>query len=273
VSDLTEDIWHGPVFFIVGCSRSGTTWVRNIFNNHPAVLVGEESYFFCDVTPPIRRTYSAKDGGPTGLHRYVTTEGLARGIELLFRRLAGERARKKPEAVWFGEKTPAHVHRVSDIVEVLPNARFIHVVRDVRDVVASMLDAARSWSPNPKATAATAAETWRRAVTAGLRAEERWPEKFMRVRYEDLAEDGTTTIRRLFDFLDISIDNQRADGIRDATRFERYSGGRRPGEPGGEGRFYRLGIVGGWQRSLSPVDQSVTLEAAGALHRELRYAV
>jgi hypothetical protein len=268
----TQKIWHGPVFFIVGCSRSGTTWARNIYNAHPAVLVGEESYFFCDVTPSIRRAYAAKDGEPTGLHRYVTTEGLARGIELFFRRLVWERARKKSEAIWFGEKTPAHVHRIAEILEVLPDARFVHVVRDVRDVVASMLDAARSWSPNPEATAVTTADTWRRAVTAGLQAEERWPDRFLRVRYEDLAEDGVATIRRLFDFLEIYLDNQQAGEIRDATRFERYTGGRRPGDPGGQGQFYRKGIVGGWRNSLSEADQRIALSAAGGLHRSLGYA-
>jgi hypothetical protein len=270
MNELPE-YWHGPIFFVVGCSRSGTTWVRNVYNAHPAVLVGEESYFFCDVTPPIRRAYASKNGGPTGLHRYVTSDGLARGIELLFRRIAGERAQKKPEAIWFGEKTPAHVHRIAEIIEVLPDARFVHVVRDARDVVASMLDAARSWSPNPSATAASCAETWRKAVVAGLQAEERWSERILRVRFEDLAHDGAATIKALFNFLDISLDHAQADQISEATRFERYTGGRAPGDPGGEGRFYRLGLAGGWRQNLSAEQQREVLQIAGELHGRLGY--
>jgi predicted transcriptional regulator len=263
--------WRGPIFFIVGCGRSGTTWVRNIFNAHPAVIAGEESYFFCDVTPQIRRAYAAKTG-PTGLHRYMAPEGLARGIELLFRRVAWERAQRKPDAIWFGEKTPAHIHRLDDIVEVLPEAKFVHVVRNALDVVASMLDAARSWSPNPHLTAQMATETWRTAVEKGLAAEHQWPGRVLRIQYEDLTGDGIPTIIKMFDFLDLHLQGEEAARIFEETRFERYTNGRRAGEAGGEGKFYRLGLVGGWDRSLSLQESQAIRAVSADLDSRLGYS-
>src|SRR5205823_957842 len=76
----------------------------------------------------------------------------------------------KPRATVVLEKTPAHTLHVPLIRRVVPQARFIHVIRDPRTVVSSLLDAAgRSWGSNwaPRDPYG-AALLWQQHVEAGL---------------------------------------------------------------------------------------------------------
>lgn len=45
---------------------------------------------------------------------------------------------------YFIEKTPNHCQFIPEIVQMLPNCRIIHIIRDPRDVVSSMLAASKT---------------------------------------------------------------------------------------------------------------------------------
>jgi len=263
-------VWSGELFFIVGSSRSGTTWMRHLFNADDRVLVGEESYFFEDVYPALMKCYQERRH-PTGIRMYVSRAELDVAAAALFRSLAGMRALRKPTATIFGEKSPSHVRRLTALKSVYPDAKVLHIVRDVRDVVASMLDASRSWAPNPQFTVRRAAQLWCRSVTAGLEGEARYQGDILRVRYEDLHERAEDTVVNSFRFIGLTCTERHASRIVDACRFERYSGGRAAGEAGGEGQFYRLGLVGGWKRNLDSEQLGEIREVAGALMHDLGY--
>jgi hypothetical protein len=204
---------------------------------------------------------------------YADRIGAHRAIEACFRVLLGERAREKPGIVVIGEKSASHVRWIPQIRETFPEARFIHVVRDPRDVVASMLDAARSWARSPGLTARRAATLWSRAVRAGRAAEDTLPQAVLRVRYEDLEARGAEVVAQMLSFVGTVCTAESSAKILHRCRFTRYSGGRAPGEPGGEGRFYRLGVSGGWVRSLTD-DEARTVESiAGEEMVALGYAL
>src|SRR5207249_10186807 len=88
----------------------------------------------------------------------------------------------------FLEKTPGHVLFVPEIRALLPEARFVHVLRDARDTVASLLGASRSWGGGwaPR-QANQAAGTWVNHVQAARQAQRILSaSQFFEVRYEAL---------------------------------------------------------------------------------------
>lgn len=199
------------VVFIVGSPRSGTTWLQRMLAEHPAVCTGQESHIFEWFIGPMLRKWHGKvarhDGydpsrrNGIGLGAYLTTDEFRDLLKPIIRRVV--EASGAGEGNLFLEKTPGHSRFIPEIVEMVPDARFIHVVRDPWDVVASLLRASRSWgSAWAPSSAKAAAQEWSRHVLAVQRAkEELGVERFFEVRYEDLHRAPANGLSRLVDFL------------------------------------------------------------------------
>lgn len=90
----------------------------------------------------------------------------------------------------WGDKTPGYVLDMPLIAEILPEARFIHVIRDGRDVALSLLPL---WfGPS---TLEEAARWWEERVRAGRR--DASSVQYIEVRYERLVLDTRTELRRI----------------------------------------------------------------------------
>ena len=103
----------------------------------------------------------------------------------------------------FLEKTPSNALFLRDIVELLPECRFIYVLRDPRDVVASLLAASRSWGAHwaPK-NAREAARMWRHYAARVREDRQQIPAwQFLEVRYEDLSANPERILRDCATFL------------------------------------------------------------------------
>ena len=114
-----------------------------------------------------------------------------------------------------------HVLHLRRLGRLFPEARFVHVVRDGRDVAVSYRSVA--WGPT---TVEDAAMRWRRSVLRGRRDGERLgPDRYREVRYEDLVTDPERVLRELCAFLDLEWDDgvlhhhERAAEVIAATRF------------------------------------------------------
>jgi hypothetical protein len=89
------------------------------------------------------------------------------------------------------EKTPGNVFAFSPIREIFPTARFVHIVRDGRDAVASL--ARRGFSP------LLAVSRWYYATLTGIQYRE-WP-NYYELRYEDLVRSPREELTKLCAFL------------------------------------------------------------------------
>jgi hypothetical protein len=94
---------------------------------------------------------------------------------------------------------------IPEIKELLPDSRFIHLIRDCRDVVASLITASRSWgaswAPN---SAKGAAAMWVQHVQAVKTAAKNLStHDFCEIRYENLWNSPSDTLKGLAEFLDI----------------------------------------------------------------------
>ena len=90
---------------------------------------------------------------------------------------------------WFLEKTPSHALYIPEIKQLLPDSRFIHLVRDCRDVVASLMTASQGWGASwAPSSVELAAAMWAQAPVdaAKVAAKNLSPQEFREIRYEDL---------------------------------------------------------------------------------------
>lgn len=102
----------------------------------------------------------------------------------------------KPSASHVLEKTPENCRHVPLIRRLVPDARFVHIVRDGRDVAASLVAASDSWGGRwAPADIRGAAATWREHVLGARTAAD--APGYTEVRYEDLLHDAPTQLVRL----------------------------------------------------------------------------
>ncbi len=155
---------YAPPLFIVGAPRSGTTLLRNMLNRHPLLAICGETRFYHYL---YARRQAFGDLGDLKNRRllveeYLSTERVQRlGMDLhqlggrLLRQATGYRelftslleyyaeSQGKPR---YGEKTPHHALITETLCEWFPGALIVHLVRDPRDVVASLQRMV--WAPN-----------------------------------------------------------------------------------------------------------------------------
>lgn len=201
-------------FFVVGSGRSGTTLLRLILAGHSRLEIPPETWFIGQLVReiPLRRVLSREDvlravAIMTGEYRWPdmgipAEEFRARALALRDPKLVDVvnivyhdhlRCSGKPR---FGDKTPPYIDIVPELCELYPDAKFIHLVRDGRDVAISYIDLrwdGRCYEPD---------WVWSSAMR---RREEYRPlpleSRILDVKYEDLVSDLEATVRRVCAFL------------------------------------------------------------------------
>jgi hypothetical protein len=138
------------------------------------------------------------------------TDTVADAVRLVFSLYAAGQGKRR-----YAEKTPVNVVHMPTLARVFPEARFIHLIRDGRDVALSYLDA--DFGVN---SVAESAIYWQRFVKIGRRDGRRLgPERYREIRYEDLVEDPESSLRSLCDFVALPFDrgmlsyHRRADDL------------------------------------------------------------
>jgi len=197
---------EAPIF-IVGAPRSGTTLLRNILNRHPRIAICGETHFhhyvyarrraFGDVSDPKSRRRVVEEYLSLRRLRWVTdraalAERLMRegaSYQALFTCLARYHAESQGKQRW-GEKTPQHALFAETLCEWYPNATLIHMIRDPRDVVASLQR--MSWAAN---SVVQNAWTWRACNLAAQRCSQR--PQYLPVRYETLVNQPERELARI----------------------------------------------------------------------------
>src|SRR5688572_10431129 len=224
-----------PPFFIVGSARSGTTLLRLMLNAHRRVAVPPESRFVTEIkydTEPIgvesflralgsHKRFEAWDLPLEAVKREIEGDPVpyADALAAAYRAYAHVNGKE----VW-GDKTPRYVEHVPFIARLFPDSRFIHLIRDGRNVALSYANV-----PFGPKNVAKAAVLWAervkkgcddgRALSAG---------RYLEIRYEDLVDDAAGEARDICEFLQLEFDPGMLDyteRARDAvlTRAARFN--------------------------------------------------
>ena len=267
-----------PVF-LVGCPRSGTTWVQMLLTQHPQVVTTQETHLFEGYLGPLRKAWERDRTNHRGIgvQAALTEEEFDEVCAEFARRVLTAMAKTAPGAEVVLEKTPAHVRHVELILKLLPDAFFIHLVRDPRAVVASLCAAGRSWGRSWASTDPVRnARMWASDVTAG-RSISAPTQQHTTVKYEDLlGQSGASVLAELFHRMGLEADDgfcQRVLVDCSIDRLRSHSGALRAksvirGDPAD---FYRKGKADSWASELSARDVETIEYIAGDLMRDYGY--
>src|SRR5215831_21247568 len=131
---LDADYDGSNLVFVVGCPRSGTTWVQRLLASHACIRTGQESDLFDMYIGPLLRTWQqelrvdSSGRGSVGLSCYFTDAEFVRTLKTYLLQLLAPMVGQLEPGELFLEKTPIHVLFVPEIHTLLPRARFIHVL-------------------------------------------------------------------------------------------------------------------------------------------------
>jgi sulfotransferase family protein len=292
-----------PAPFVVGVARSGTTLLRLMLDAHPQLTIPPETHFVPKLISHCERWM--EEGATTGERRerafeLITThprwgdfgldaDALRRHLEAHDRLSPGDAARSFYEAYaeregkprW-GDKSPPYTWKAPRIQRGLGEARFIHLIRDGRDVALSLSEV--SWGPGE---VEVAARKWVDELSrAQRRARRLAPGTYMEVRYEDLVADSEPILRRVADFVDLPWDDemlsyhQRAEErMREVVRELKPLGG---GTITAEERARQHELVsrppsssrtGRWRTEMSAEDRAAFESVGGKMLKKLGYEV
>lgn len=206
--------------FIIGAQRSGTTLLRYILSSHPRIYIPPESnfiprYFGADPIGTFSReqaiqivqeilTYRMffKDW----THEPIDAESFVDSLphltpEYFVDALYTQYASFYDAQRW-GDKTPIYSDYVDLLDQIFPDAQFIHIIRDGRDVALSML---KSYQ-NIRffyVDMYYAASVWKQRVNIARRAGKRvGQDKYYELHYENLTANPAYEIKRICDFLE-----------------------------------------------------------------------
>jgi hypothetical protein len=253
--------------FVGGAGRSGTTLLRLMLDSHPRIACGPE----LKVVPPWlgqwrldRKSFGPYAAEYLGLAAEVVDDAYRAKVSVLL-----EEARRRSGKPRVADKTPNLVFHFGPLHRLFPESSLIHLIRDGRDVVASLLGV--DWyEPDGgrlafTRTAEAAAGYWAQAVRAGRKARRHLGDAVLEVRYEDLVRETEREMRRVLDHLDEPWD---AAVLRHFDQPHDLAA-----EPGAEEamRPVYTSSVGRWRRVLSREDLTTVERVAGSLLEELGY--
>jgi hypothetical protein len=202
-------------FFIIGCPRSGTTLLQLLINSHPKIAIPPESHIFVRFSKifenygdlnnkanlklfvqDLLKDYHIRDWdlgvSVDDFCDQLKEKSLRNVIALLLELYA-----QKDLKIRWGDKTPQHMLHVREIKKIFPEAKFIHLIRDGRDVAVS---SSRIFVGPPSIYGI--AHEWRKYIEIFDKFKKILNHnEYLEVRYEDLVRNPEAELKKIFIFL------------------------------------------------------------------------
>jgi Sulfotransferase family len=290
-----------PAPFVVGAARSGTTMLRLMLDAHRELAIPPET----QVVPEMISVSKEEGAGASEVAELLVTHrrfpdfdisaedvrdrfsaiqpwDVGEAIREFFRLYAEKEGKPR-----WGDKTPGYSRYIKRIHKHLPEARFIHLIRDGRDVRLSQLGRG-SDHPTPERHG----RRWCKRVLAAREQGSEVPH-YIEVRYEDLVLDTEPALKCLCGFLELDWDpgmlrfHERAHDrlseiARDLPEGEELAEGRHRSHRTAEDRLHlhrltseppRKDRVARWRSEMTVEDRAGFESEAGELLAELGYEV
>lgn len=298
---------------VVGVGRSGTTLLRLMLDSHPELAITHETGFIPlmrTLHSPLHRGFYSRlrtaaqgQGWAGSLRReflslltsqpnwadfHISRQQLrdslsqlklfnvADGLRIFFRLYAARFGKPR-----WGDKTPNYCLHLKTIERILPETRFIHIIRDGRDASLSV----RGLHFAPGRDIETLASHWVRTINAA-RLQARHSSHYLEVRYEDLVLDTTKVLEKICAFAELNYDARMEQYYKNAplriseleptrdrrgnvlvTRETRQQTNRLTTKPPQSGRIAR------WKSDMTQAERATFKRIAGPLLEDLGYEV
>ena len=218
----TTRSFNGPLF-VFGMPRSGTKLLRGLLNEHQMIgivsietefilywknnweyygnLSDTESFeiFYKNCLKLRYFTYMNNMGKLIDCevwYNYCKSFSLNGVFEALIRHDADVNYGTKK--IW-GDKSPSYIRHITQLKDIYPDARFIHIIRDVRDYCLSINNA---WGKNM----VRAAQRWVNDVQKCKTDSIAFADDYLEIKYEELLDNTQNEMEKICKFLDLEFD-------------------------------------------------------------------
>lgn len=279
IDDTTVDVLLSPVM-IVGCPRSGTTWLQRLLLEFNQVSGSQESQFYIAFRQAFISAVENKNARTTGLSVYWKGELFMHQMRELWLRTFISVIENKPQSTVLLEKTPSHALFLDEISSFLPKTRFIHIIRDSRSVVASFNAAAKGWGSYwaPKSTKSAAIEWYLHVQAARSSKIAMNKELYLEIHYEDLLSNPVTEMIKILNFINIPIDLSTIQAAIENQAFSKQKSKGGSGLSSTEGKdfkepagFFRKGMADAWKDDLTILQKLIVWRFTRKLMNQCGY--
>lgn len=270
--EAPSEILDSLPFFIISSGRSGTTLLASILDSHPQILIPPEQF----VMHKVIAKYKLYNWMPwsdlcnvivgdfarsrTNVNWQLETaqlltvlaelapekRSLRNIIDTVYR--AYGKQHKQSFSIW-GDKTPKNSARVENLLEVFPDAHYLALIRDGRDVVSSILE------KNANRNIDYACEKWMQSVETINKARKSIrADQFCVIRYEDLVVDPLKTVRKILKFLNCDGD---ISSLSRESYIKKMGGMAQAKHFGNLHKPINEKSVGAWRQRLSAVEAGI----------------
>lgn len=227
IAAMSKGACQRPVF-VIGCPRSGTSVLAWALASHPEFWTSGETDFFYHLfgRGRLHEMWLECKGGIEGswlarnhVARQEFAAALGLGLNVLLTTRSG--------GLRWVDQSPTYTMLTDELSMLVPDAQFIHIIRDGRSVVHSMVNSGFDvdWAKD----FATACRAWAWYVEQGTTFGERAPDRYLAVVHRFLAESPEACFRVIFDFLDVESSEHPARFVSSRhinSSFERAADGR-----------------------------------------------
>ncbi len=165
------------------------------------------------------------------------------------------------------------------LAATFPEAKFIHVIRDGRDVCVSGWfhnlrdkgEAFRQKFPEMNSYIQyTVTNHWLPYIERARAFGEAQPDRYLELQYESLHAQPEVEIPRLLHFLEVDVDDAAIAACAQAGSFQALADGRTQGEED-RGSFFRKGVIGDWKNHFDDSNIATFMQHGGQMLQTLGY--
>lgn len=221
-----------PMPIIIGAPRSGTTLLRLMLDAHPDLAIPPETGFLAlssnwinnsDFSPRelVESISTYPTDAPTWpdfgisqeyLYNLIIKSGnfdIPSGIRTFYQVYAERFGKPR-----YGDKTPGYCYHLAAIHELLPETRFIHIIRDGRDVALSWR---KTWFA-PSQSMHGLAKAWKSSLESVQYQTRNNKLPVLEIHYENLIRNTRSTLQEICDFIELLFNDSMLTYYQTATK-------------------------------------------------------
>jgi len=264
--------------FIIGSPKSGSTWLQNMISAHPLVSTTVELTLFNRYIHPLVESWNFEQNNIEkglwyqGLPFILSEDEFYDFLKELLIKAYKKVYLKNPKATHIVDKHPGYSFHTDIINMLLPGARFIHIIRDGRDVISSMIAAYKNIGYGTS-NIEYSTKAWKEHYSSARKAK-KLKNRYIEIKYEDLQKDSFKTLLRVFEFCKLKTNNKQLKTIIANHEFKKMKSKRQHTDKQVKTHkaFYRKGKTGSWREDLSVSQRYIFHLYGDKLLIDLEYA-
>lgn len=258
-----------PDFFVLGTMKSGTTWLMECLNYHPEITCFNEIMILSLLRDGIGKLLNnvnkqILDGASTTFNEfaYPVPEFVHQDVDDIISTIWKNLIYKTGKnSKFFGEKSPDYIGILEDIVQWYPKAKYIHIVRNPKDVAVSYyhhyrreakfyddgkinqikdLSQASKRERSKESLILDAITLWKADQSIIESMKQRFPDRFITVKYEDMK--NPKTLNSIYSFIGAKTSVELCNCVLEATDINE--------RPRSENSFFTFGKSDNWKENI-----------------------